>query len=117
MERQTVLPGRGRWASRPTSKANPWTWLQASKAKGILATFYFDKQTGLLTRVIHYADSAIGRVPTQIDYSDYKPVAGVMMPFKWTYSWVSGREEYTMTDVQPNVAIDVAKFGRPVQRK
>jgi hypothetical protein len=85
-------------------------------APGILATFYFDSQSGLLTRVIHYADSAVGRVPTQIDYSDYKPVAGVMMPFKWTYSWVSGREEYTQTDVQPNVQIDNAKFGRPIQR-
>jgi len=97
-------------------EGKPQDVLQAS-AKGILATFYFDKQTGLLTRVIHYADSAVGRVPTQIDYSDYRPVAGVMMPFKWTYSWVSGREEYTMTDAQPNVAIDAAKFGRPVQRK
>ena len=85
-------------------------------APGILATFYFDADTGLLMRVIHYADSAVGRVPTQIDYSDYKPVAGVMMPFKWTYSWVSGREEYTQTDVTPNVQVDNAKFGRPVQR-
>ena len=86
-------------------------------APGILATFYFDAQTGLLSRTVHYADSAVGRVPTQIDYSDYRPAAGgVMMPFKWTYSWVSGREEYTMTDVTPNVPIDAAKFGRPVQR-
>ena len=66
-------------------------------APGIVATFYFDKQTGLLTRMIRYANSAVGRVPTQIDYSDYRPVAGVMMPFKWTYGWVSGREEYTLT--------------------
>jgi photosynthetic reaction center cytochrome c subunit len=86
------------------------------QAPGILATFYFDSQSGLLTRVIHYADSAVGRVPTQIDYSDYRPVAGVQMPFQWTYSWVSGREEYKQTDLQPNVQIDAAKFGRPVQR-
>ena len=42
--------------------------------------FLFDRQSGLLTRVIHYPASAVGRVPTQIDYSDYRPVAGVMMP-------------------------------------
>ncbi|PWU06108.1 MAG: hypothetical protein C5B51_13040 [Terriglobia bacterium] len=82
----------------------------------IIATFYFDKQTGLLTRMIHYANSAVGRVPTQIDYSDYRPVAGVMMPFKFTYGWVSGREEYTITEVQPNVQVDAAKFAKPVQR-
>jgi photosynthetic reaction center cytochrome c subunit len=82
---------------------------------GILATFYFDTQTNLLTRMVHYANSAVGRVPTQIDYSDYRDVAGVKMPFKWTYGWVSGREEYTLTDGQPNATIDPAKFARPVQ--
>jgi photosynthetic reaction center cytochrome c subunit len=82
----------------------------------IVATFYFDRKTGLLSRMIHYANSAMGRVPTQIDYSDYRPVGGVMMPFKWTYGWVSGREEYVVTDYQPNAPVDRAKFGRPVQR-
>jgi len=90
--------------------------VQGQGAARLVATFYFDKQSGLLTRVIRYASSAVGRVPTQIDYSDYRPVAGVMMPFKWTYGWVSGREEYTLTDVQPNVAIDAAKFAKPVPR-
>jgi photosynthetic reaction center cytochrome c subunit len=90
--------------------------LQATGAGRFIATFYFDKQSGLLIRVIHYAPSAVGRVPTQMDYSDYRPVAGVMLPFKLTYGWVSGREEYTLTDVQPNVSIDAAKFGKPVSR-
>ena len=84
---------------------------------GMLATFYFDKKTGLLDRVIHDASSAMGRVPTQIDYSDYRPVAGVMMPHKYTYGWVSGREDYVLTEYQPNVTIDAAKFAQPVQRK
>jgi photosynthetic reaction center cytochrome c subunit len=86
------------------------------RATGILATFYFDKETNMLTRMIRYADSAMGRVPTQIDYSDYRPVAGVQMARKWIYGWVSGREEYALTDVQPNVPVDNAKFNRPVQR-
>jgi len=85
-------------------------------APGIVATFYFDKQTGLLTRMIRYANSAVGRVPTQIDYSDYRAVAGVQMPYKFTFGWVSGREEYTLTEIQPNAAVDAAKFGKPVQR-
>jgi hypothetical protein len=90
--------------------------LQGTTAARLIATFYFDKQTGLLNRVVHYALSAVGRVPVQIDYSDYRPVAGVMMPFKYTYGWLSGREEYTLTEVQPNVPIDAAKFSRPVVR-
>ncbi len=86
------------------------------RAPGIIATFYFDRQTNLLMRMARLVDSAMGRVPTQIDYSDYRPVAGVMMPFKWTYGWVSGREEYVVTGYQPNAAVDAAKFGQPVQR-
>jgi outer membrane lipoprotein-sorting protein len=87
--------------------------VQGSGPLGFIATFYFDKQTGLLTRMVRYANSAVGRVPTQIDFSDYRPVAGVMMPFKRTYGWVSGREEYTLTEIKPNVPVDDAKFVKP----
>jgi hypothetical protein len=55
-------------------------------------------------------------VPTQWDYSDYRSVGGVMMPFKFTYSWISGREDYTLKEIQPNVPIDPTKFEMPVQR-
>jgi len=87
--------------------------VQGSGPLGFIATFYFDKQTNLLLRMVRYANSAVGRVPTQIDFSDYRPVAGVMMPFKRTYGWVSGREEYTLTDIKANVAVDDAKFAKP----
>jgi hypothetical protein len=91
--------------------------VQGTGAAGLIATFYFDKQSGLLVRMVRYANSAMGRVPTQIDYSDYRDVAGVKLPFKWTFGWVSGREEFTMTDVQPNVSIDASTFAKPVPRK
>jgi photosynthetic reaction center cytochrome c subunit len=91
--------------------------VQGSRPGGLIATFYFDKQTGLLRRMIRYANSAVGRVPTQIDYSDYRPVAGVMMPYKYTFGWVSGREEYTITEIQPNVAVDDSKFAKPAPPK
>lgn len=88
--------------------------LQATTGpKGVLATFYFDKKSGLLNRMIYYAPSAEGRVPTQFDYSDYRPVAGVMMPHKIIYGWVSGREEYNLTDYQPNAPVEQAKFEKP----
>jgi hypothetical protein len=61
-----------------------------------------------------YANSAVGRVPTQIEFSDYRPIAGVMIPHQWSYAWLSGRDDFTITEIQPNVAIDSAKFGKPV---
>jgi photosynthetic reaction center cytochrome c subunit len=87
--------------------------VQGTRPGGFIATFYFDKQTGLLTRMVRYAASVVGRVPTQIDFADYRAVAGVMMPFKRTYGWVSGREEYTLTEIKPNVPVDDAKFTKP----
>jgi hypothetical protein len=83
---------------------------------GLLATFYFDKQTGLLTRMIRTATTVLGRVPTQIDYSDYRPVNGVMMPYKWTFGWVSGREEYVISEIKPNVPVDEKIFARPIPK-
>jgi hypothetical protein len=77
--------------------------------------FYFDDETGLLARVVRYAETVIGRVPTQIDYSDYREVAGVKMPFKWTVTWTDNRTFIELSEVQPNVAIDPAKFVRPAR--
>lgn len=85
-------------------------------APGILATFYFDKTTGLMNRMVRMVNSAAGRVPTQVDYIEYRDVAGVKMPFKWNFSWVSGREEYSMTSYEANAAVDSSKFGEPMQR-
>jgi photosynthetic reaction center cytochrome c subunit len=90
--------------------------VQGTRPPGFAATFFFDKQTGLLRRLVRYATSVVGRVPTQYDYSDYRPVAGVMMPFKWTFGWVSGREDYVLTEVQPNAPVDASKFAKPVPR-
>ena len=75
--------------------------------------FYFDNSTGLLVRVLRLVNTAVGRVPTQVDYSDYRDVAGVKIPFKWIVTWTNGQGTATLTQVQPNVAIDAARFGRP----
>ncbi|HWW85558.1 MAG TPA: photosynthetic reaction center cytochrome c subunit family protein, partial [Vicinamibacterales bacterium] len=88
--------------------------VQGTGRSGLVASFYFDKETGLLLRMVRYTSSALGRVPTQLDFSDYRPVAGVMMPFKWSYSWLSGKDDFVLADVQPNISIDPARFGRPV---
>jgi len=74
--------------------------------------FYFD-ESGLLVRVVRFVDTAVGRVPTQTDYSDYREVAGVKMPFKWIATWTDGQATTELSDVQPNAAIDASRFARP----
>ena len=73
---------------------------------------YFD-DTGLLVRMVRIVDTPIGRVPTQIDYSDYRDVAGVKIPFRLISTWTDGRVTIELTNVQPNVAIDASRFDRP----
>jgi len=62
---------------------------------------------------VRLADTAIGRVPTQIDYGDYREVAGVKFPFRWTVTWTDGQSTTQLTEVQANVSVDAAKFARP----
>lgn len=88
--------------------------VQGTSPGGALATLYFDQNTGLLVRMMRYASSPVGRLVTQYDYSDYREVAGVKIPFKWTKTWLDGRENFELTEVQPNVAIDAAKFRKPL---
>ena len=58
-------------------------------------------------------DTAVGRVPTQIDYSDYRDVSGVKVPFRWIVTWTNGQATTELSEVQLNVPIDAAKLARP----
>jgi hypothetical protein len=89
------------------------TVLQGNGPNGTLATMYFDDKTGLLTRVVRYGRSPIGRVPTQVDYSDYRDVNGVKFPFRWTFAWLDGRDQFEFNTVRFNAPIEAATFGEP----
>jgi hypothetical protein len=87
--------------------------IQGTMPGGFPVKLYFDDETGLLVRQIRYIESPIGRNTWQIEYSDYRDVAGIKMPFKWTFMWQSGKNVIELTDVQPNVAVDAARFAMP----
>jgi photosynthetic reaction center cytochrome c subunit len=87
--------------------------LQGSGPHGLMVTLYFDKKTNLLVRMVRYSKSPVGRVPTQIDYADYRDVNGVKFPFKYTFSWLDGKDIFQIDNVKVNVPIDAAKFGKP----
>jgi hypothetical protein len=76
------------------------------------ANFYFG-DSGLLVRMVTWTQTPVGFVPTQIDYSDYRDVAGVKVPFRKTVSQTYMRMSIELSDVQPNVAIDRKIFERP----
>jgi photosynthetic reaction center cytochrome c subunit len=98
---------------RRTIDNKDYVVLQGSGPRGLIATFYFDPQTGLLRRMVRYGPSPAGRVPTQIDYSDYRDVGGIKFPFEYQFSWLDGRYTAKLKEIKTNVPVDAAKFGKP----
>ena len=74
---------------------------------------YFDKESGLLLRLVRYAETQLGRNPTQIDYADYRDSNGVKIPFRWTLSRPGNQFTIQVDQVQQNVPVDEAKFAPP----
>jgi photosynthetic reaction center cytochrome c subunit len=74
---------------------------------------YFDDRSGLLVRLVRYGETPLGRMPTQIDYADYRDAGGVKIPFRWTLARPSGRFTIQVSEVKENVPVDDAKFAKP----
>ena len=87
--------------------------VQGAAAGGSRVKLFFDKESGLLVRVLRYTDTAVGTIPAQTDYSDFRDVAGVKMPFHWVVTWTDGQSTIDLSEVQANAAMDAAKFARP----
>jgi outer membrane lipoprotein-sorting protein len=87
--------------------------VQGTGRGGALVTLSFDAESGLLLRQVRFVPSPVGRLPTQVDYADYRDVAGVKLPFKWTVTWLDGKDTVELKEVRPNVAIDAARFSPP----
>jgi photosynthetic reaction center cytochrome c subunit len=62
---------------------------------------------------VRSTETPVGRVPTRVDYSDYRTVSGVKVPFKWISTWTDGRTVFQLNSVQLNGAVDPAKFAKP----
>lgn len=74
---------------------------------------YFDSKSGLLVRMVRYAETPLGRNPTQIDYADYRAVDGVSIPFRWTLARPNGRFTIQITEAKGNAPVDDGRFTRP----
>ncbi len=120
LEAQLAFPGQIRQVLTNLRAGNPDSIngsevnvVQGTGPHGVLATLYFDQKSGLLVRLVRYGRSPVGRVPVQSDYSDYRDVAGIKFPFKYTFSWLDGKDAFQLSDVKTNVPIAEAMFGKP----
>ena len=91
--------------------------LQGTNPGELPVNLYFDEESGLLVRTVRWSRTSVGTVPTQTDYSEYRDVAGVKMPFHIVMTWTNGKNTLNLKDVRPNVTIEAARFARPAPFK
>ena len=83
------------------------TWLVLARGAGQPPLrLYFDQDTGLLLRQIRYTETPLGRLPTEVDYADYRKDGDVTIPYRWTIARVNGRFTIEVSDVKDNAPID-----------
>jgi photosynthetic reaction center cytochrome c subunit len=90
------------------------TWVMRAKAPdGNFEFLLFDQQSGLLVRRTIRYQTIFGGLQVEMDYSDYRPVDGVSVPYQISI-WVAGHQAVlTVKDVKDNVAVDDSKFTPP----
>jgi photosynthetic reaction center cytochrome c subunit len=90
------------------------TYVVAGRTEGQpLLRLYLDKESGLLLRLVRYAETPLGRNPTQIDYADYRDANGVKAPFRWTLARPGNRFTIQVEQLQQNIPVDDSKFAPP----
>ena len=80
---------------------------------GMFATLYFDPDTGLLLRTVRHGASPIGRMPTEMDFGDYRDVGGITLPHRVEFAWLDGRDAIQLDQIRLGAPIDSNKFDRP----
>jgi photosynthetic reaction center cytochrome c subunit len=104
-----------RWRIALTSLSDKDTYVLQGMPQGRQppVNLYFDDESGLLVRVLRFADTAVGRVPTQVDLADYRDAEGVKVPFRIMETWTDGQSTIELSEVRTNVSIDDGRFRRP----
>ena len=112
-----IRPAFTQWQiSSTTIDGNVVQLLQGQNAGQLPVNFYFD-DAGLLVRIVRWNRTAVGTVPMQFEYGDYRDVAGVKIPFRIVLTWTDGQNTIVLNEIQPNAAIDAARFARPAPFK
>jgi hypothetical protein len=89
--------------------------LRGANVDGRREQLFFDVETGFLVRRITSTTTLVGIIPEQIDFSDYREVDGMKLPFTIKVSAIDPNyslvRKFTEIKVNPNV--DPKLFNKP----
>jgi photosynthetic reaction center cytochrome c subunit len=74
---------------------------------------YVDAESGLLLRMVEFEDTPLGDIPTQTDFSDYRTVNGVQVPFAVRVARPGNVTTTHYAEIQFNTTIPADKFTKP----
>jgi len=80
-------------------------------------TLYFSASSGLLLRRLVFTQTALGRYNEQTDFSDYREVDGVKIPFTVARMEVNTRHTGRFSEVKHNAPVEDSVFQMPVGPK
>jgi photosynthetic reaction center cytochrome c subunit len=78
-------------------------------------TLYFDPQSGLLVRRTTLLRTPLGPIAQQADYSDYRDVDGVKIPFSVRVARADVIQTRKVTEAKFNVPVDDSNFAMPAR--
>ncbi len=80
-------------------------------AAGGRETFWFDAGNGLLLRTLQSQHTAFGDIPERADYSDYRDVDGVKVPFTIRHTAPDRTDTIRAEEVKQNVELPDSTFA------
>ena len=80
---------------------------------GVTEQLQFDRESGLLLRRSISTSTPLGPLPEQIDYSDYREVGGIKVPFTVRYVTWSQVTMEKLTEVTFNTPVGDGEFAKP----
>ncbi len=86
-------------------------------AAGEVYTMFFEKESGLLTRVDTTAETEMGRIPVEAHLSDYREVDGIKLAFKTVIKVIGQERIFTTTSIEQNIDMPEGIFDLPEEIK
>jgi hypothetical protein len=76
-------------------------------------TYSFDRETGLVSKVMLTVESPMGEVPVETYLEDYRSVDGLLMPFRSRVESLGVERLVTVQSVEQNVELPANRFETP----
>lgn len=106
-----------RFVGSETISGRPAYHLQLTFSKGVTRDVFFDEQTHLLARELIFPtlppSSTGNALPEQYDYSDYRPVSGVLTPYRVGIRQSGGTFDVIISHVEFNGPVADSSFDFP----